>query len=1830
MNEENNQDEDYVEEEIEVYEEVEVDEEEETNDKMPTKQKSKNKLNIINNNTISESKDGIKTNLNNKEKKEENINDNKLLLLSDIIKNENIEIKDNNNINGNKDEKIDNIPISNNDNDDLKNNFFFDSTTEENKYLNLDYKILPEKDNQEFKNNSETLNSYVKNDSNLNQSEVKNENKSNQELNNEINKNTNSFQQSNNFRSKIKRNNKKIHKFDNNIKNNINNIAQENIIKNDLNIINATDNKIELNQNSEIQIKTSLNLINKNNEDNKSNDTNIIQNDEQKENKDNNENLYDIINNNINLNLDKNNNDNITPNEIELTNNNKEINVNKEQIIENETNNKENNLNNNEENKEENNKNINKKTKEEEKYEYIMIELLGNNEIIELFESKKWEEKKQGFQKLNQFLNENFETDKDIIKINFENFFIFISLKLNNFKETNFNLLKEGIICLNILFSYAKEKNIQLNKKYLETIITNLNEKICDTKIKDNYIQLLNTLIDLYSSKIVYELLFDILLKTNKINILKEYSLFIKNNIKKENSINNFDLKNLIDFSVKIANNTNPQLRSIAIEIIGLLYTFIGPDLKHLISGIKEYTLKLIEKEIDKIKYNKNNENKVANSKIKDLIVKKNKNNSEKNNENILNNKRIDISKELTPKLLREINRGKWIEKKEGIEYINSIIDNANNKISKNGLQELFELIKDKLNDGNQNFVKMILQLLNHLIISLEGQIKFFYNNLVFPLLLKLSDKNKLIRDECLTCIENWIKNQNFEIFAVYIPQLLNSNENLELRTELLNLLIKNKALIKNTYPKDFFKELTQSFLTCLQDRNIKIRNLTEELITNFINFISREKYVNELKDIKSTISDYLYNIIDKLLPKLNEETFLEDKTTEEKEKGKASVRQSLVTYDTNNDKDIILVSQNFFSPKKVAKNKNKTNKNINSSLSLDKNSYMKNEIYKKRENKNEKNSLNQTNQMNSTVCINSKRNKIVKNIKSKLMGYDKLSTNANKKNNNIKYNTINIKTELNSNKNKIENNTKAHHEIKKIKPKERNSSMIIDNKNSIILTKKPDDTNKKELKSLTAEKLIKNKKVSNNNYTAKNESFIKRQIKKVNPKKFININGNDIGKNKVFLPNYKIKKGVKEKRYEKDKKNNYFLELQNFDCLPKIKETFKNIFTTDFITKFFSNDLRLINQAISQLKNYINESLNSNNEDNLNKLIDNLDMILKVIASKIYNNQTASLIKTYFIFSDTLINIYKIKKYIFNDTEINILLNTFVDKLSNSNAILKETACNLIWFLNDQIDSSKTFITLIHLLEYKNAKLKTEIIDIIIKLFEKSDFDIYIYTKVLKNIIREYFEADFNSKKKILFLLQNIYNIIGNEFWKYTIFLSSKDRDELENNIDIQENDINNNNSSKEYEIDDFSGSGFGEEDLIDNNNLKKKKINNTGVDLDQEDMQLHIKYFKEEDNKNNNNKNYTFKRSITDNAKLMQKKEDKESKVIDKNNFKTNIPTNNNISENTKENSNLKSISEKELFEALDMLMNPEEDLVEAIISIHCMAYRNYTQNKKILNQNADKIISSFTEIIIKLFSSEPLRIKIIKYCILVLCKLCNNKEFITNISLNTQKNLIILVLTNLLRENLNTLGENGEGMDIWKSLNSIITHIIEYCDITKNIEIIIDLEKKFRKEKNKLAEYSARCLIIITQNVKNLWNVLDYQKIFGKIHEMLMDFIDEDNQLQPKERTDQTILITLRNLVNEITKAKKENILDDYNQWIKQSNINNEKYILNWIKEFLNRINIHRNLSIEYSENNDNNKKNNNNNDDEHIIIGNNKKSLNEIKKKCKDLQEKQNDS
>ena len=82
-----------------------------------------------------------------------------------------------------------------------------------------------------------------------------------------------------------------------------------------------------------------------------------------------------------------------------------------------------------------------------------------------------------------------------------------------------------------------------------------------------------------------------------------------------------------------------------------------------------------------------------------------------KNNQNNTNINSLikpsDISKLITPKLLKEINKGSWQEKKDGLNYIAKVIKDSNNKILPDGLNNLFDLIQEKLSDGNKNFVRM-------------------------------------------------------------------------------------------------------------------------------------------------------------------------------------------------------------------------------------------------------------------------------------------------------------------------------------------------------------------------------------------------------------------------------------------------------------------------------------------------------------------------------------------------------------------------------------------------------------------------------------------------------------------------------------------------------------------------------------------------------------------------------------------------------------------------------------------------------------------------------------------------------------------------------------------------------------------------------------------------------------------------------------------------------------------------------------------------------------------------------------------------------------------
>ena len=287
------------------------------------------------------------------------------------------------------------------------------------------------------------------------------------------------------------------------------------------------------------------------------------------------------------------------------------------------------------------------KTKEEEEIIEKMISILQNKEIENLLESKKWEEKKAGLIKLNEFIEKSSN-----VFINLDILIKYIKYKLNNFKETNFNIIKEGMHCLCTIFNKIKiNKNNEPNKEYIEMILNGLYEKIADIKLKDTYIELLNSLMNCYSEKIIIDAVLNILDNCKKINVLKEYAEYINDKIIEDKLLKvDLNIKGIMDFLVNLANNSNPQLKNISCKTICHMYKIIGSDLKSHIANIKEPTLKNIYKEMEKID-NDNSKNNIIN-------------NNDNNNTTNSSIKPTDISKLIPPKLLKEIDKGIWKEKK--------------------------------------------------------------------------------------------------------------------------------------------------------------------------------------------------------------------------------------------------------------------------------------------------------------------------------------------------------------------------------------------------------------------------------------------------------------------------------------------------------------------------------------------------------------------------------------------------------------------------------------------------------------------------------------------------------------------------------------------------------------------------------------------------------------------------------------------------------------------------------------------------------------------------------------------------------------------------------------------------------------------------------------------------------------------------------------------------------------------------------------------------------------------------------------------------------------
>ena len=1281
-----------------------------------------------------------------------------------------------------------------------------------------------------------------------------------------------------------------------------------------------------------------------------------------------------------------------------------------------------------------------KQKKEDPKFDEIKS-VLGK-EIIDSLFSPKWEMKKHGFELINEFIN-----SKSKESYNIGDLIEYMKLKLKNYKETNFNITREAIT---VYINMIKKKIIP--KDSLTSIIIAYHEKLSDIKLKDNIIELINTSFDIIEPTNILKQIITKISKKNNAKLLIEYATFF-GNVVEEYDVKDLPNKDIIDFCKVLANNSNPQVRTSAISLLCILYKYLGKDVKTLTRDIKESTLKLIDAELDKVKVIDPKETSSKKKKAASVI----ENGDTKSGAGGKSKDLIppqDISKKITPQIIKLLSSPKWAEKKEACDSIEKILISANMRILPNGLNTLMTNIKKKLSDSNKNFVRMLVSLLSKLIEAMKSGFKQWAKPIALALIPNLADKNQLMRNECQNCFDKWVEFVGLDSLVVHFPKFL-TTDNVEMRIEIMNFFMKNKDKFNKSIGESVYKDMMNPLLICLQDRSSNVRNLSEEIIKISLVYNPITNYYKKIEDFKPAIAKTLKQILDKIKQETSSnELKQENNSTQEPENNSISNHPNPEqTTNSNNN------PQN---------NNNKTNekapKNINVKSSNKKLSIQTSETSLKTE---------------SSIQDESEKNESTTEDNN-ISNFNTISNTKNTKRDSNTRTTKKLLTNINS---------------KRSKPKRKLSEDDLVNPLGTAMNK--------QIPASSVEHLASNSTILRKKDFKSFQKTPSQVVKTTNA---------------VFLINVKVIPN-KAKRYDKDKRTKFNLETVSKDYFIKLKEQCKGLFTEVFAKKIFSDDFRKQVEAFKDMKGQIDKKIN------IPIYFDNLDLILKIIGIKILNNLNPTLMKNFFEFLDSLYQVLFENKYKINETESNIIISLLIDKLSLNNNTLREHLLSLLNKYIEFMDTNKIMVTVINVALNKNNKIKTDILDLTIDLVsqEKLNISTKTYAKLLCRFLPFYENV---IRTKTLALFQEIYSNIGNELWSM-IEISEKDKEFLEENLCADDEEEDEEREGEEEE-DDEEGNEENNNEIGNENEINKNEIN----------------VGDKKENSADDNKTVT--------------KDSEKMKIFGSKNG---------------------TLSKEDLDTILDNLLidDPNEKL-NTIILIHENICGKFEQNKEVLIPNIDKIITTFKVVSHKLFYMKDLNsipIKFAKYLSIVFCKLAANKELISHLSYNVLLDLSRELLRYLLINGLDRIGDQQEGNIIFKSINSTMLRILENCDITCVITALLELIKEFQEKEDKnLVNLAIKCLLKTTHNLSENIDRVDISKILLQIHLLLLSLQKNNKDLNKKTQTNVLIINTVKSIVGDFVKLKKEKVLEEYSKSVKNHQIN-DKFLLKWIKAALEKV-------------------------------------------------------
>ena len=253
----------------------------------------------------------------------------------------------------------------------------------------------------------------------------------------------------------------------------------------------------------------------------------------------------------------------------------------------------------------------------------------------------------------------------------------------------------------------------------------------------------------------------------------------------------------------------------------------------------------------------------------------------------------------------------------------------------------------------------------------------------------------------------------------------------------------------------------------------------------------------------------------------------------------------------------------------------------------------------------------------------------------------------------------------------------------------------------------------------------------------------------------------------------------------------------------------------------------------------------------------------------------------------------------------------------------------------------------------------------------------------------------------------------------------------------------------------------------------------------------------------------------------------------------------------------------------------------MTEIILKIHNILFTNYKKNESLIILHCDFIFNKLIQSINNLLEEKKIYTNYVKYISNVLCKICKLGDLMSKISINTQNNLIFLTvkIVSLLNDNQkdNNSNNNEDNNIIIKCFNSIILRIIDHGDINNIINSLMNLEKKFRNINLDIVSYAAKCIIIISDNIKKNYKNIQIGIVIENIYKLLEDIFTDDININLENKEDKIIMITIKKLLYQLIvyRGEKELIECIINNNMNEKskfNYNNHECIKKWLLQYI----------------------------------------------------------